>query len=301
MSADAVTLLAGTQSTGQGHETTFAQVMADQLGMTPDAIRFVGGDTAKVKSGGGTHSDRSMRLAGALMVEAATAVIGKAKPVAAKLLGVAENAVSFEDGTFRSQGSNRQLSIFDIARAIKQDASLPAALRMPLAAEATFTGRIAAHPTGCAVCEVEIDPETGAPEIVRYVSVDDAGQPVNPMILHGQVHGGIAQGLGQALGEQVIYDDNGQLLTASFADYPVPRAAMLPAFEVELAEHPTPGNPLRIKGGGESGITPSPAAVINAIVDALSIYGVEHLDMPATACRIWSAIQQAKRKNGETG
>ena len=152
---------------------------------------------------------------------------------------------------------------------------MPPDLRKPLTAEATFTGRMPAHPTGCAVCEVEVDPETGAIEVTRYASVDDAGQPINPLVLHGQVHGGIVQGLGQALSETVAYDGDGQVLNASFMDYAMPRADSVPDFDVALAEDPTGGNALRVKGGGEAGITPALAAAINAVVDALSEYGVD--------------------------
>ncbi|MCC6949612.1 MAG: xanthine dehydrogenase family protein molybdopterin-binding subunit [Bradyrhizobiaceae bacterium] len=280
---DTVELVIGTQSTGQGHETTFAQVMADQLGVHPDQVRFVGGDTEKVVSGGGSHSDRSMRFAGRLMVEASAEIVGKARALAAELLQADEAAVEWCDGFFATPASNRRLSIFDVARASAEGL---------LAGSASYSGRIPAHPTGCAVCEVEIDPETGVVEIVRHSSIDDAGQPINPMILHGQVHGGIAQGAGQALLEAVVYaPDTGEMLTASFMDYGMPRADMLPFFDVELAEHPTHGNPLRVKGGGESGITPCLAAVMNAVCDALSPLGIEHLDMPATPGRVWRVIQ----------
>jgi len=282
---DTVELVVGTQSTGQGHETTFAQVMADQLGVHPDRIRFIGGDTEKAVSGGGSHSDRSMRFAGRLMVEASAEIVAQARSLAAGLLQAEEAAVEWRDGFFATAASNRRLSIFDVARA--SDEGL-------LSGSASYSGRIPAHPTGSAVCEVEIDPETGVVEIVRHSSIDDAGQPINPMILHGQVHGGIAQGAGQALLEAVVYaPDTGEMLTASFMDYGMPRADMLPFFDVELAEHPTHGNPLRIKGGGESGITPCLAAVMNAVCDALSPYGVEHLDMPATPGRVWGVIEAA--------
>lgn len=293
-STDRVELAVGTQSTGQGHETTFAQVMADLLGVKPDEIRFIGGDTALVASGSGTHSDRSMRLAGTLMVEASSEVIKQAKAVAAAVLEVAEADIAFSDGLFVTPNSNRRLNIYDVAKALADNPSL-APVRQ-LHAKATFTGRIPAYPTGCAICEVEIDPDTGALNIARYGSIDDAGQPINPMILHGQVHGGIVQGIGQALLEDVIYDDSGQVLTGSFMDYGIPRAHHVPSFDIALAEDPTKGNPLRVKGGGEAGITPALAVVMNAIMDALKDHGVEHIDMPATPHRIWSAIQKAKGK-----
>jgi aerobic carbon-monoxide dehydrogenase large subunit len=292
--AGKVELAVGTQSTGQGHETTFAQVMADLLGVHPEDIKFIGGDTQLVASGSGTHSDRSMRLAGTLMVQASGDVIAQAKSVAAKVLDVPEAEIDFTDGLFVTPKSNRRLTIYDVAQALADNPALAPVKN--LHSKATFTGRIPAYPTGCAICEVEIDPDTGAVSIVRYGSIDDAGQVINPLILHGQVHGGIAQGVGQALVEDVIYDESGQVLTGSFMDYGMPRAHMFPMFDISLAEDPTKGNPLRVKGGGEAGITPALAVVMNAIMNALKDHGVTHIDMPATPHRIWSAIQQAKAK-----
>jgi carbon-monoxide dehydrogenase large subunit len=292
-----VEAIAGTQSSGQGHETTFAQVLADRLGITPEEVKLVTGDTAIVPAGGGTHSDRSMRLAGTLLVEASDRIIEQACRVFAALVGCAKTDVNFVDGFFESPRSNRRLDIFDIARALSTEEALPPQLRVPLTSEARFTGRIPAYPTGAAVCEVEIDPETGAVTLRRYCSVDDCGQPINPLILHGQVHGGIVQGAGQALSECVTHDpSSGQVLTGSFMDYAMPRADMMPSFKVDLAEDPTKGNPLRVKGGGEAGITPALAVIMNAVVDALSVHGIEHMDMPATPARIWAAIQAATRK-----
>jgi carbon-monoxide dehydrogenase large subunit len=290
--AGTVELAVGTQSSGQGHETTFAQVMADQLGVHPEEIKFIGGDTAKIASGSGTHSDRSMRLAGSLMVQASAEVLAQGRAVAASMLNVSEAEVDFSDGLFVTPKSNRRLTIYDLAQAVDDNPALRPDGK--LHAKATFTGRMPAYPTGCAVCEVEIDPDTGAIEIVRYGSIDDAGQPINPLILHGQVHGGIVQGVGQALLESVVYSNNGQVLSGSFMDYALPRARNVPSFTVELAEDPTKANPLRIKGGGEAGITPALAVTMNAIMDALKDYGIETLDMPATPHRIWAAIQKAK-------
>ena len=290
----AVDVHAGTQSTGQGHETTFAQVLADRFGISPQSIRLVTGDTDKLPSGGGSHSDRSMRLAGALLMETSGRIVAQARKVFAALASADEADVTFEDGTFGAPRSNLRLGLFDVARAIEADPNVPPGLRRPLIDEATFTGRMPAHPTGCAVCEVEVDPETGAIEVTRYASVDDAGQPINPLVLHGQVHGGIAQGLGQAMSETVAYDEAGQVLNASFMDYALPRADSMPDFDVALAEDPTGGNALRVKGGGEAGITPALAAAINAVVDALSEYGVTHIEMPATPARVWAAINSAR-------
>ena len=294
-SAGSVDLVVGTQSSGQGHETSFRQVMADQLGVQPDAINFVSGDSATLASGGGTHSDRSMRLAGSLMVETSRTVIDKARRIAAAMLEVAERDISFADGLFMAPNSNRRLTLFDIAGAIDDLPTLPDDLRGPLRAEATFTGRIPAYPTGAAVCEAEVDPETGTIEIRRYTSIDDGGQPINPLILHGQVHGGVAQGMGQAMMEAAVYEPgSGQLLSASFLDYGMPRADHFPHMEVELTEDPTKGNALRVKGGGEAGITPSSAVLMNAVMDALSGFGIEHIDMPATPQRVWRAIRDAR-------
>jgi carbon-monoxide dehydrogenase large subunit len=290
-----VDLIVGTQSSGQGHETSFRQVIADALGIEPDCVNFVGGDSSALASGGGTHSDRSMRIAGSLMMEASKRVIEKARRAAAILLDAPEIDVGFADGLFAAPNSNQRLNLFDVARAMDNTTDLPEDLRGPLAAQATFTGRIPAYPTGAAVCEIEIDPETGVIDICRYSSVDDGGQPINPLILHGQVHGGVAQGVGQAMLEQAVYElASGQLLSASFLDYSMPRADHFPLFDIALTEHPTKGNALRVKGGGEAGITPSPAAFINAVTDALADFGIEHLDMPATAQRIWSAIRSAR-------
>jgi carbon-monoxide dehydrogenase large subunit len=282
--AERIELVIGTQSTGQGHETSFAQVVADLLGVTPHQVTFIAGDTDKVAVGGGSHSDRSMRIGSALMHQAAGEIIEKARALAADAIGAPASLVVFEDGLFKVPGSNVRLSIFDVARTTQG----------LLAGSAGFRGRIPAYPTGAAVCEVEIDTETGMVEIVRYTAVDDAGQPINPLILHGQVHGGIGQGVGQALVEMHGYDEHGQVLTASFMDYAMPRADLLPLFDVHIVEDPTKGNPLRIKGGGEGGTTPAPAAVLNAVCDALASAGVQHFDAPATPSRIWAALAAAR-------
>jgi len=267
-----VELVAGTQSTGQGHETTFAQVAADQLQLRPDQIRLVTGDTDVVTSGGGTHSDRSMRLAGTLIVEACGKILARSRQKAAETLEVSPEDLVYADGVWSAVGTGRGVSLFEVSAS----------------AEATFTGRIPAHPTGAAVCEVELDPETLRVSVVRYTAVDDAGQPINPQILEGQIAGGIAQGVGQALGEHIQYEGaTGQLLTSTFLDYTVPRAAWFPPLTLALTEDPTEGNPLRVKGGGEAGITPALAVVTNAVIDAL---GTTHVDMPLTSDRLWFAL-----------
>jgi carbon-monoxide dehydrogenase large subunit len=289
-----VEVVAGTQSTGQGHETSFAQVMADELGVSPEAIRLVTGDTALVPGGGGTHSDRSMRLAGTLMVESAHEVRERCRVLAAALLQRSAEEIRFEDGLFFAPGANRRFTVFNLAEAAEGE-DVPPELRGDIVSDKSFTGRIPAYPTGSAVCELEVDPETGTIEITRYTTVDDVGQPINPLILHGQVHGGIVQGVGQALCEQVAYDpESGQVLTGSFMDYAMPIARMFPRFTVAMAEDPTAGNPLRVKGGGESGITPALGVFTNALVHALSPLGVRDFEMPATPLRVWQAIARAK-------
>jgi carbon-monoxide dehydrogenase large subunit len=285
---------AGTQSTGQGHETTFAQVLADQLGITPEQVRLVTGDTAIVPAGGGTHSDRSMRLAGTLLVRTSERIIAHARAVVAALVRVTAEEVVFDDGFFHAPQSNRRLDLFDVARAIATE-PLPPELKRPLVSEETFRGRLPAYPTGCAVAEVEIDPATGTVALTRYASVDDAGRAINPLVLHGQVHGGIVQGAGQVLMETTAHDAAGHVLAGSFMDYAIPRADVVPSLSVELAEDPTAGNPLKVKGGGEAGITPALAVIGNAIADALSVYGIEHIEMPATPASVWAAIRAAER------
>ena len=286
----------GTQSSGQGHETTFAQVMADQFGVTPEEIRIVTGDTRIITAGGGTHSDRSMRLAGKIMVEASESVVAQARKAFAAMAKVSENDVTFDDGLFSAPRSNLRFGIFDLAKALQDDPSMPPDLRKPLRSEAKFIGRLPAYPTGSAVCEVEIDADTGVVDIVRYSSVDDAGQVINPLVVHGQTHGGIVQGAGQALSEAVVHDpDTGQVLSASFMDYAMLRADQMPNFDVEMVEDPIQNNKLRVKGGGEAGITPALATVMNAVIDALSVYGIKTLDMPATPSRVWSALNEARK------
>jgi carbon-monoxide dehydrogenase large subunit len=236
-----------------------------------------------------------MRLAGTLLVNTSSKIVAQARAVVAALIGVKAEDVAFDDGYFHAPQSNRRLDIFDVARAVESESALAPELKQPLTSDETFHGRIPAYPTGCAIAEVEVDPDTGEVALTRYASVDDAGRAINPLILHGQVHGGIVQGAGQALMETTAHDDAGHVLAGSFMDYAMPRAAMIPNLSIELAEDPTSGNPLKVKGGGEAGITPALAVFINAVVDALSPYGIEHIDMPATPATVWAAIREAEQ------
>jgi aerobic carbon-monoxide dehydrogenase large subunit len=282
--AGVVEVVIGTQSSGQGHATAFAQIIATLLGVEPEDVVLRTGDTDFVDAGGGSHSVRSMRLGGVVMSEAAARIIDQGRTAAAAMLAAAPDDVVFAEGRFRVAGKGRAIGLFALA----------AALDAPLAASAEIADRVPAFPSGAAVCEVEIDPETGAVGIVRYNSVDDVGRMVNPLLVAGQIHGGIAQGVGQALMEHCVYDRDGQLLTGSLMDYALPRAADLPFFTLGPGLVPATSNALGIKGAGEGGITPAPAAVVNAIVDALAPYGVRHIEMPATPERIWRAIRDGR-------
>jgi carbon-monoxide dehydrogenase large subunit len=284
-----IDLVLGTLSSGQGHETSFPQLIAEWFGVALDQVRFIAGDTDLMPFGGGSHSGRSMRLGAVVMAKASDQIIENGTHVAAWLLEAAAADIAFADRRFTVKGTDRSVDLFEVAAAaVRSDA--PEALRGPLAGVADETMAVPSYPYGCAVCEVEVDPETGLVELVRHTTVDDVGRAVNPLILHGQTHGGIAAGVGQALWELCHYDADGQMTSATFMDYALPRADALPSFTTEISEVPSTSNPLGLRGGGEGGTTPALGAVINAIVDALAELGVEHIEMPATPERVWRAI-----------
>jgi carbon-monoxide dehydrogenase large subunit len=262
----------GTISSGQGHETSFAQLVSEWLGVDMDAVRLLAGDTDVSSIGGGTHSGRSMRMGAVVMDVACRQIIEKGKQAASEKLEAAVADIEFSRGRFTVKGTDRSVGLFELA---------------PLAGEHDNTDAVPSYAFGCAVCEVEIDPETGLVEVVRYTSVDDVGRAVNPLIIHGQTHGGIVAGVGQAIMERIVYDAHGQLQTASFMDYPMPRADQFPFFTADISEVPAASHPLGMRGGGEGGTTPSLATVANAICDALDI---DHIELPATPERIWRAI-----------
>jgi carbon-monoxide dehydrogenase large subunit len=315
----------GTLSSGQGHETSFAQLIVDWLGVPLERVKLIQGDTDIIPIGGGSHSGRSMRLAGIVIGKATDAVIAKGKRIAAHVLEAAEHDIEFAGGRFTVKGTDRSLGLFDAARAaLAREASsqrgnsivrapdtrpepgssarealvrndLPDDLRGTLAAEGDETVQVGGFPYGSHVCEVEIDPETGMVEIVGYAAVDDVGRAINPRILHGQSHGAITQGIGQALCESCIYEQgSGQLLSGSFMDYALPRADDLIAFQTEISEVHATNNPLGVRAGGEGGNTPALAVVVNAVVDALKEFGVKHMDMPVTPERVWRAIEKSR-------
>ncbi len=284
-----VTLLSGTQSTGQGHATAYAQFVAQHLDLPLERIRVIQGDSAQVKTGHGTGGSRSIPVGGVSAHAAAQNLADKLKVLAADALEAAVADLEIADGTVRVAGTDRQMSFQAIA-------ALPQATPEARTGEGTFTPPDATYPNGTHIAEVEVDPETGAVQLVRYTVVDDFGNTVNPLLLAGQVHGGVAQGVGQALLERTAFDGHGQLLTGSLMDYCLPRADNFPLFHFETANTPSTTNPLGIKGAGEAGSIGSSPAVMNAVVDALDrAYGIRDLDMPATPDRVFAAIRAAAK------
>jgi carbon-monoxide dehydrogenase large subunit len=292
-----VELVLGTMNSGQGHETSFAQLIETWLGVPFSSVKYVAHDTARVSVGGGSTSGRSMRIASLAVGDATDRVIEKGKKIAAHVFEVDPGDVDFHSGTFRVKDRNLFIGIFEVAKAAATRADLPAELRGALEGIGDHTVAVGAFPNGTHICEVEVDPDTGQVEIVRWSGVDDVGLAVNPMILHGQTHGAVAQGVGQALLESSYYDrSSGQLLSGSYMDYAMPRADVLPSFNCELIELPATSHRYGIRPGGEGGVTPSLGVIINAVVDALSEFGVKHVEMPATPRQVWRAIQAAKSK-----
>ena len=288
-----IDMAVGTQSNGQGHETSFAQVAAAQLGLPVETFNLVQADTARVPRGGGHGGARSLHLGGTALVMAADDLIAKARPVAAQLLQVAADELTFAEGRFHAasgpDGLRHEIDLFAIARHVLDSTGAR------LESHGDNVCDVITFHNGAQVAEVEIDPDTGAISLERYVAVDDYGTLVNPLLTESQVHGGLAQGIGQALLEEAIYDpDSGQLLSATFMDYAMPRADDLPCFDLQMVEVPTKANPLGVKGSGQAGCIGAPQTVMNAVLDALRPLGVIHIDMPATPARIWRAIRDAQ-------
>jgi carbon-monoxide dehydrogenase large subunit len=289
-----VDVFVGTQSTGQGHETAYVQLTVDQLGVDGDKVRIHQGDTDTIPTGGGTGGARSLYSEGQAILLTASSVIEKGKQAASDVLEAAPVDIVFEEGRFSVIGTDRGIDIVTLASGQRTRANNGEDV---VTLDAAEVAEIKSHtfPNGCHIAEVEVDPDTGMLDVVRYIVMDDVGRAVNPMIVRGQVHGGVAQGLGQAVFENTAYDpESGQLLAGSFMDYALPRAGDLPDIEVDFVEVPCLSNPLGVKGAGEAGAVGSPPAVINAIVDALTPVGVTHVDMPATPEKLWAAIEHAK-------
>ncbi len=292
-----VTVFTGSHSHGQGHETTFAQVVAARLGLSVDAVDVVHGDTGRIPFGMGTYGSRSLSVGGSAIVKALDKIVNKGKKIAAHLLEAAEGDIEFKDGKFTVAGTDRSKAFGEVALAAYVPHNYPLDKLEPGLNETAFYDPTNfTYPAGTHICEVEIDPDTGVVTVAKFTACDDFGNVINPMIVEGQVHGGLAQGLGQALLEHGVYDkESGQLLTGSYMDYAMPRADDLPSFEVGTTVTPCTHNPLGAKGCGEAGAIGSPAAMMNAVMDALAPLGVRHLDMPASPHRVWQAIQSAKK------
>ena len=284
----------GSHSQGQSHETVFAQVVAERLGVPYDAVRMIMGDTDKVAQGIGTFASRSMVRAGNATAEVVDLVIAQGKQMAAHILEASAADIDYADGAFRVTGTDRRIGLFEVARAAATG-ELPPSFGKALAASKMHENPAFAFANGCEACEVEVDPETGMVEIIALSVVDDSGRAVNPAVVHGQMHGAVVQGLGQAMFERTVYDpQSGQLLSGSFMDYTIPRADEIPNIPIVSRDVPSPTNLLGVKGAGEGGTVGAPAALIHAILNALAPLGVKHLDMPATPERVWEAIARAR-------
>jgi carbon-monoxide dehydrogenase large subunit len=289
-------MLLGTKTHGQGHETSFKQILHEKLGIDPDEVQFIDGDTDRVAFGMGSNGSRSMVTGGTALSLAADKIIAKGRRLAAHLLEAAEQDVAFADARFSVVGTDRSVTLKQVAMAAFQPARLPPGIEPGLYENATYAPKQDTFPNGCHVCEVEIDPDTGEVALVAYLVVDDVGTVINPLTLAGQIHGGVAQGVGQVLMEQVVYDPgSGQLVNASFMDYCMPRADTMCSVKIVSNPVPTPSNPLGVKGAGEAGCVGALPAVMIAIINALESCGVSELDIPATSERVWQAIQAARR------
>jgi len=290
-----ISVMTGSHSHGQGHETAFPQVVADMLGIDESMIDIVHGDTARTPMGMGTYGSRSLAVGGSAMVKATNKIIAKAKKIAAHLLEASEADIELKDGQFSVAGTDKSVAWGDVTLAAYVPHNYPLEDMEPgLEETAFYDPSNFTYPSGAYACEVEVDPDTGRVTVERFAAADDFGNIVNPMIVSGQVHGGLAQGIGQALLEGAVYDENGQLLTGSYMDYAMPRASDLPFYTVDHScSTPCTHNPLGVKGCGEAGAIGSPPAVVNAVVDALRRQGhdITHIDMPLSPSRVWAAMQ----------
>jgi carbon-monoxide dehydrogenase large subunit len=289
-----VQVLIGTSPHGQGHATTFSQIVADQLGVPFENIEVLHGDTGVIPLGMDTYGSRSLAVGGVAVWNAAEKVVGKAKKIAAHGLEVAEEDLEYENGRFTVRGTDRSMTVGETALSAWTAHDLPDGMEPGLEETYVYDPPNFSWPGGCHIAVVEVDTETGAADLRRYVAVDDLGTVINPTIVDGQIHGGIAQGVAQALFEEAVYDDEGTLVTGSLLNYLVPSATELPNFELDRTESPSPTNPMGVKGVGETGAIASPAAVMNAVVDALTPFGVTDVKMPASPERVWRAIEEAR-------
>jgi carbon-monoxide dehydrogenase large subunit len=292
-----ITVFTGSHAHGQGHETTFAQLAADELGLPYEDVEIVHGDTAAVPFGMGTYGSRSAAVGGSAIYTSIQKIKEKGKKIAAHLLEANEADLDYADGKFFVKGSpGRNKTFQDVALMAYLAHNLPKGLEPGLEATSFWDPANFVFPFGAHVAVVEVDPDTGHVKLQRYVAVDDVGRVINPMIVDGMVHGGIAQGVAQALWEYASYDQGGQLVTGSMMDYALPKADELPSFETDRTVTPSPVNPMGIKGAGETGTIASTAAVANAVIDALAPLGITHIDLPLTPARIWAAVQSARKR-----
>ena len=297
---DTVTVIAGSMDFGTGHATTYAQIVSDKLGIPFDRIRLVEGDSDRMSYGGGSGGSRSVMFTGTALVETAALVIEKGKQVASHVLEASVSDIDFKAGRFVIAGTDRSIGLLELAARLRRGFKLPEGVPTSLDVDHVGNDPVPfAFPNGCHIAEVEVDPQTGAAQVVKYSAVNDLGTVINPLVVAGQIQGGVMQGLGQALLEQAVYDDAGQLVTGSFMDYAMPRAYNVPMIDVASHPVPTKSNPLGVKGCGEAGTSGGLPAVANAVIDALSEYGILHLEMPMTPSRIWRAIEDAKREAGQ--
>ena len=289
-----VTIFAGTKDQGQSHDTMYKQLLSDKLGIDTDMVRLVDGDTDKVSHGLGTFGSRSAMIGGTALHLASDKIIEKGTKIAAEILEAAVGDIACEDGDFKIVGTDKSINIHEIAKIAYNPMRMPKGIEPGLAETGTFKPDAPSFPNGCHGVEVEIDPETGETDLISYYVVDDVGNVINPLTLKGQIYGGIAQGLGQALMEDIVFDpDTGQLMSGSFQDYAMPRADDFCNIKIESNPVPTKVNPLGVKGAGEAGCVGALPAVLSAITDALSVYGVKYIEMPATPQKIWKTIQEA--------
>jgi carbon-monoxide dehydrogenase large subunit len=288
-----VTLLTGTMDFGMGHASPFAQVLTQQLGIPFEKIRLVQGDSDLLSQGGGSGGSKSIMSSGTAIVEAAGKVIAQGREIASHVLEAAPADIEFKNGAFVIAGTDRAVGIMELAARLHAGINLPEGAPSSLDVRHISDGAAATFPNGCHVAEVEVDPAPGAVVVIKYSCVNDFGTVINPMIVEGQLHGGVVQGIGQALMEMTAYDSEGQLLTGSYMDYALPRATDAPSFAVAGHGVPARTNPLGVKGCGEAGCAGALTSVMNAVVDALSEYGISHIDMPVTPFRVWRAIQAA--------
>jgi carbon-monoxide dehydrogenase large subunit len=296
-----VTLLTGTLDFGMGHATPFAQVLSEKLGVPFEKISLLQGDSDRLIAGGGSGGSKSLMHTGTAIVEASAKIIERGKEAASYVLEASPGDIAFDRGRFTIVGTDRSISIMDLAQKLRNGSNLPDNAPKSLDIDHVSDGPSAStFPNGCHIAEVEVDPETGSVEVVKYSCVNDFGTVVNPMIVAGQLHGGVVQGIGQVLMEKTVYDSEGQLLTGSFMDYAMPRAGDVPSFVLE--DHPAPAttNPLGVKGCGEAGCAGALTSMMNAVIDALGDYGIRHIDMPLTPAIIWQALQAAKKADKAT-